>query len=294
MSCLLRLSFVARLLGIMTLTLLSIALAGCSTAPRPASETIDLTASMEGLDATFVVRDLATGRTRIHNPARAATGFTPASTFKIPNSMIGLETGILDGAEAPMAWDQTRDPAQEHWSDAWKRDQTLRTAFENSVVWYYRELARRIGAERMQAWLDRLNYGNRDMRGGLDLFWLRGAIRISALEQVDFLERFLRGTLPISERTTAIMRDIMLIEETSGATGGYRLSGKTGTFVAAEGAPPEPQLGWLVGYVERGDRTTIFALNISGDRIWEDYPRPKRIELARTLLRGLDILPPAR
>jgi beta-lactamase class D len=268
---------------LVVVVLLLTSLVGCSSAP--ATRSVDLTKDLGGIDATFVVADLSTNVMRVHDPARAATRFTPASTFKIPNSMIALETGVLANADSVIAWDPARDPVPEDMSDAWKGDQTLKSAFRHSVVWFYREVARRIGPERMQAWLDRLEYGNRSIGGGVDVFWLRGDLKISANEQVAFLTRFVEGTLPISATTSATLREIMLIEEGSG----YRLYGKTGTS-----APPgEMQLGWLVGFVETDSprSTHVFAFNMSDPRVWEDYPRERRIAIVKSLLQELGVLP---
>src|SRR5690606_25194157 len=118
---------------------------------------------------------------------------------------------------------------------------TLRTALPASVVWYYQELARRIGAERMQAYLDRFEYGNRDISGGIDRFWLDGGLAISPVEQVRFLERLYRGELGVSEETTALVKELLVLEETPT----FRLSGKTGwAGLGTEGAQ---EVGWLVG-----------------------------------------------
>lgn len=120
---------------------------------------------------------------------------------------------------------------------------------------YYRELARRTGHQRMQSYVDRFSYGNRDISGRIDGFWLSGSLRISAEEQVDFLYRFYFGKLGISERSTRITKEMLVLEETPA----YKLSGKTGWAGLGE---PGTQIGWLVGYLEKNDRVYPFALNI--------------------------------
>jgi beta-lactamase class D len=126
----------------------------------------DLGGFFPGVDATFVLLDGQTGRTVRHNPERARTRFLPASTFKIPNSLIALETGVASGPDFALPWDSVRVPRQPWWPAAWARGHTLRTALPNSVVWYYQELARRIGAERMRGFLLRFEYGNGDLDRG--------------------------------------------------------------------------------------------------------------------------------
>jgi beta-lactamase class D len=256
---------VQMLLPLLAFTLLL----GCSTAaPSDQARTIasasgavsaeetDLGRFFQGTEGTFVGLDPQTGHTVCHNPERARTRFLPASTFKIPHTLIALETGVASGPDFPLTWDRTVAPPQSWWPAVWARDHTLRTALPNSVVWYYQELARRIGSARMQRYVDQFEYGNRDLSGRIDQFWLTGGLRISPEEQVAFLRRFYFGELGVSERTTRIAKDLLVLE----ATPTYRLSGKTGW--AGLGEASAPQIGWLVGYVERAGRVRFFATNL--------------------------------
>jgi beta-lactamase class D len=244
---------------------------------------VDLTRLFPDMDAAFVLLDVQARRVTRHNPARARQRFLPASTYKIPNSIIALETAVATGPEFELPWNPAAASPQPWWPEAWTRDQDLRSAFRQSVVWYYQELARRIGPERMQAYLRRFGYGNQEISPAIDRFWLSGDLRISPDEQVAFLERFLSGQLGVSPRTTAIVQDLMRLEETPG----YRLFGKTGTADVT----PTRELGWLVGYVERGGATYVYALNIEGERVWEDWGPSTRKGLVVAVLQALDILP---
>ena len=235
------------------------------------------------IEGTFVLLDGQTGRRIRYNPERAATRFLPASTYKIPNTLIALETGVADGAEFALAWDSVAVPRQSWWPASWARDQTLRSAFTASVVWYYQELARRIGPDRMREYLDRFDYGNRDISGGIDTFWLTGGLAISPDEQVDFLRRFYDGRLGVSDRTTAIAKELLVLEETPT----YRLSGKTGW--AGLGLDGAPEIGWLVGYGERGDEVHYFATNIE---IRTNADARARVDITKAILRELGLLDP--
>jgi beta-lactamase class D len=216
----------------------------------------DLARFFGGADGTFVLFDAQTGRTVGYNRERARIRFLPASTYKVPNTLIALETGVAGGPGFELAWDSGLAPPQPWWPAAWARDHTLRTALQNSVVWYYQELARRIGAERMQAYLSRFKYGNQDISGGIDRFWLTGGLRVSAEEQVEFLKRFYFNQLQLSERVVRVAKELLVMEETPS----YRLSGKTGW--AGLGDPSADQVGWLIGYVERGESVHFFAMNM--------------------------------
>jgi beta-lactamase class D len=239
----------------------------------------------EPVDASFVLLEPASGTVTRHNAFKAAERFIPASTFKIPHTLIALETGVAPGADFTIAFDSLRDRTDGFWTTEWSRDQTLRSAFQNSVYWFYRETARRIGEKRMRAYLRLFDYGNQDMRGGVDRFWLEGALRISPDEQVEFLRRFHEETLGVSARSTEILKDIMILEEHPR----YVLSGKTGTAAAA----PDRDLAWLVGYVEQEGAVWYYALNVEGADVWERWGRPTaRRQLVVTILRELGVIQP--
>lgn len=231
-----------------------------------------------GLKGTFVLLDSRTGRLLRTDPERARTRFLPASTFKIPNTLIALETGVAPGPDFALSWDPKAAPRQAWWPESWARDHTLATALPNSVVWFYQEVARRIGPDRMRSWLNRFAYGNRDLSGGIDRFWLDGGLRISPDEQVDFLRRFYFGRLPVSERSTRIVKGLLVLEETPS----WRLSGKTGWAGSVQ-----PQIGWLVGYLERGRDVYFFATNLE---IRKDEDRNARLALTKAILRDLGLM----
>lgn len=230
---------------------------------------------------TFVLLDAQTGRTLRHNPVRAQTRYLPASTYKIPNSLIALDTGVANGADFTLAWDSMAVPRQPWWPAAWARDHSLNTALPNSVVWYYKELARRIGEVRTQTYLEKFEYGNQNISGGIDQFWLTGGLRISAEEQVDFLRRFYFEKLGIPKRATEIVKNALVLEQTPQ----YRLSGKTGW--AGFGDPSSSQIGWLIGYLERDGEVYFFAMNID---IKENADAPTRLSITKAVLRHMALI----
>ena len=234
--------------------------------------------------SAFVLYDLKRDRYTRHNEARCRERFSPFSTFKIPNSLIGLDSGVITDAEFVIKWDEKKYPAFDRDVlpfSAWWQDQTLRTAFKRSVVWYYRELALRVGEQRMRDYVRKLRYGNEDASGPLNGFWLRSTLQVSADEQVDFLRRLYREELPVSKRSVAIVKEIMTLEETPE----YRLSGKTGGGPIGEGR----FLGWFVGYVEAKDNTYFFATEIEGPTYLSI--RDERIAVTKRVLAGLGYIP---
>jgi beta-lactamase class D len=182
---------------------------------------------------------------------RSGEAKLPASTFKIPNSIIALETGVVGDPDIDVfKWDGIKRPIE-----AWNRDHTMRTAIAASAVPVYQEIARRIGPERMQKYVDLFEYGNRNIGGGIDQFWLTGDLRIDPVQQVDFLDRLRRGALPVSKRSQELVRDILPVTKAGDAV----IRAKSGLLGAERG---EPSLGWMVGWAEKGSANTVFALNM--------------------------------
>lgn len=215
------------------------------------------------ISGAFAAYDASADRLIVLNAARAGTRFVPASTFKIPNSLIALEVGAVKDAEEVFRYD-----GKPRRMSAWQKDMTLHEAMAASNVPVYQEIARRVGLAAYRDWLAKLDYGNRDVGQVVDQFWLEGPLKISAIEQARFLARLAGGALPMSARSQAIVRDIIRIEEKDGRT----LFAKTGW---------DGKIGWWAGWVERGERKTAFALNMDMSRI-EDAP--KRLETGKELL----------
>jgi beta-lactamase class D len=162
-----------------------------------------------------------------------------------------LETGVVgDPDKDVFKWDGVKRDIE-----AWNRDHTMRSAIAASAVPVYQEIARRIGAERMQKYLREFEYGNADIGGGIDQFWLTGALRIDPVEQIDFVDRLRRGVLPVSKRSQDLVRDILPVTKVGDAT----IRAKTGLLGAETG---KPSLGWIVGWAEKGAEQTVFALNL--------------------------------
>ncbi|MEH0974409.1 class D beta-lactamase [Micromonospora sp. CPCC 205546] len=227
-----------------------------------------------GLRGTFVLYDVTAGRVVTVDRERAARRLVPASTFKIPHSLIALETGVVRDEREKVPYGGRPQRVA-----AWERDMGLRDAVRVSNVPVFQELARRIGPDREREWLRRLGYGNGQVGSAVDRFWLDGPLEISAVEQARWLARLARGELPADRGHQATVRDILRLERTAG----YALHGKTGQTDATD-----PGVGWWVGWVERGDRLYCFALNVD---IRADGDADKRLPLGRQLLHRLGALP---
>lgn len=202
---------------------------------------------------------------------------SPASTFKIPNSLIALEEKVISNENEVLVWDkEIRQIA------AWNQDTDLRNAYKNSVVWFYQELARRIGNKKYEHYLKKMQYGNQDNSGGLTQFWLGSSLKISPEEQLRFLLQLYLEKLPFSKSTYEKVKDIMIEEKTDNSI----LRAKTGWAVV-----PPNDIGWFVGYVEKKDNVYFFATRIykSVDQEMDNFALLRRT-LTRQILTELKIL----
>lgn len=259
------------LCAVLAFSLLPASLTGqvCSASVTRVDRGLASVFSAYDVTGTVVLMDMRRQTCVRFDPERAAERFLPASTFKIFNTMVALDEGSIPDAETVLKWD-----GADRGLPAWNRDQAMREAFQSSTVWFYQELARRTGEARMREWLQREQYGNADVSGGIDRFWLDGGLRISADEQVAFLWKLHRRELSFSARAQQIVYDLMLREQTSEHT----IRAKTG-WTEANGR----QLGWFVGYIEKGNDFYIFALNFESTD--PEFPmREAREKILRELL----------
>ena len=214
------------------------------TAPTKAIKT-----ELDGHHAAFVIIDCASKEVSRYNPEGCQEPLPPCSTFKIWNTAIGFEEGVLTSPDQPFwKWDgKKRNIA------AWNQDLNLKDAFAASCVPAFQALARQTGKVRMQEWLDKIGYGDRDISAGEDVFWLpephRKTILISADEQAQLICKLVNGELPLSPKTLSALKVIMTVKKTGHGT----LYGKTGTGVQTS------PVAWFVGYVESNRKAFAFV-----------------------------------
>jgi beta-lactamase class D len=200
-----------------------------------------------GLDGSILIYDGANFYS--NNFDWAKQGYLPASTFKIPNSIIALELGIMENDSTMIEWD-----GEPRFMKRWEQNLVFRDAFHVSCVPCYQDIAREVGVRRMQEYTYNFNFGDMDIdSSNIDMFWLEGESRISQFQQIEFLKSFNERRLTISERTHKLMRRMMIIEENDG----FILRGKTGWSVT-----DDQDNCWFVGWVETDEGFYYFATNI--------------------------------
>lgn len=209
---------------------------------------------------SFLARDMETSINYVLEGSDLDGRHAPWSTFKIPNLLIALETGIAPTLEAERQWDPARRPAASYWPQEWRGDQTLRTAFRRSAVWYFRDLSLEIGAAHYRTTLRKWRYGNAVAADGSDRFWLDRSLQVSVREQVDFLDRLLRGDLAVSRGAI----DALVEASQAGQLDGSSLHGKTGSGTVNPGRFNGAFEGWYSGFILRtGQKPVVFSLFVT-------------------------------
>lgn len=232
------------------------------------------------VEGCFALMDNATGKFTVHNLGRYRdSSYLPASTFKIVNSLIGLQTGKIVNDSMIIKWDGVKRRMED-----WNRDLTMYEAFRVSSVPYYQEVARRIGKDTMQQWLDSLKYGAKEIKEkvtiktAIDSFWLDNSLKITPDQQLGLIKRLYFDQLPFFKSYQEMVKRAMLFEDNAN----YRLGYKTGWGFTEK----DHAIGWVVGWVEENKHPYFFVLNIeSPDKNFD--MKPVRIRMLKDILKQL-------
>ena len=232
------------------------------------------------VEGCFALMNNATGKFTVYNLGRYRdSAYLPASTFKIVNSLIGLQTGKIVNDSMVIPWDGVQRSRAE-----WNKDLTMYEAFRVSAVPYYQEVARRIGKDTMQLWLDSLKYGVMDqqqkvvIRSAVDSFWLDNSNKVTPDQQLGLVKKLYFDQLPFFKSYQEVVKRAMLFEENTN----YRLGYKTGWGFAENGH----SIGWITGWIEENKHPYFFVLNIeSADRNID--MQTVRMKILKDILRQL-------
>lgn len=229
----------------------------------------------KNINGTLVIYDVKKDTHVIHNVERSKQAFSPASTFKIPNSLIGLSNGAVKNVDEIFY----KYDGSKLYLPTWEKDMNLRDAIKVSQVLAYQELARKIGLKTMQKNIHKLAYGNQQVGQEIDTFWLDGTLKISATQQVAFLAQLAQHQLPYPQNIQNSVQEI--IKKDTGKN--WILYGKTGWT----GSRYHPSTGWFVGWVEQDGEIYSFALNMDIDN---ESQLPQREEIAKKSLQAYGLL----
>lgn len=229
------------------------------------------------VEGCFALFNNGNGKFTIYNLDRYKDSFyLPASTFKIVNSLIGLQTGIISNTQMVIKWDGIVRSVPD-----WNKDLTMHDAFKVSAVPYYQEVARRIGKDTMQYWLDSLHYGTTKIKSRIDTFWLDNSLKITPDEELGLVKKLYFRQLPFFGNYQDTVKKLMLFEDTPA----YQLSYKTGWGQKENGS----QLGWIVGWIEENNHPYFFVLNIESPQKNFDMPTV-RMKILKDILSHLGFM----
>lgn len=213
---------------------------------------VDYSSYFDNYDGSFVLYDVSSDEWIIYNIENATTRFSPNSTYKIYSALFGLNDNIISTNSSYMSWDNTNYPFTE-----WKMDQTLDSAMEYSVNWYFQTIDSKIGTKKLSKYLHQIHYGNEKIDQNISSFWMESSLKISPVEQVELLTKLSQDDLDFSVHDMDAVKDSIHI-----ASSPYgEIYGKTGT-----GRVNENDInGWFIGYIASNNNTYIFATNIQAD-----------------------------
>lgn len=227
---------------------------------------------------SILIYDLKNNRYYSNDFNWAKTGYIPASTFKIPHSLIALDLGIVRNKNTIFKWNGKKRDYK-----IWQQDLTFKQAFDYSCVPCYQEIAQKVGEKRINEFVNKFNYGAMDINAdNIDKFWLVGDSRISQFDQINFLKRLYLSKLPILKKSEQIFKDLFIVKQVDD----YTIRAKTGLSTTNGNYN-----GWYVGYVEKQNNVYFFATNISPQGKYLKTFNKKRKELTIKALKQLAILP---
>ncbi len=248
-------------------------LLGCSNNNVQEDDSLKTYFDSAGVSGCFALFNNSENNFIIYNLPRYRDSFySPASTFKIVNSLIGIQTGVIKDENMVIPWDNVKRPREE-----WNRDLTMKEAFAVSSVPYYQEVARRIGHDQMKKWIDSLGYGNRNISGPIDEFWLNGHLKVKPDEELGLVKKLYFNQLPFFKRTQEIVQSVMLREQNAN----YKLYYKTGSGSVENG----DDLSWVVGCIEENKHPYFFVLNFQTSE--KDKPAEVKVRILKDILSHL-------
>ncbi len=209
----------------------------------------DLSEFFEGFDGSFVLYDLRNGKFSIYNKEKSIKRVSPNSTYKIYSALTALDKGLITPENSYRDWDGSIQPYEQ-----WNKGQDLSSAMMDSVNWYFQDVDKAIGIRELESYYKQMKYGNYDLSGGVNSFWIESSLLISPFEQVLLLKDFCLNNTIFKSKHIDTVKDAIKLSEKDDAV----LFGKTGTgSVNGNGTN-----GWFIGYVEKDGNTYIFATNI--------------------------------
>ena len=234
---------------------------------------VDLSTYFGEYEGSFVLYDLKNDEWSIHDKEHATLRVAPNSTYKIYDALFGLEEGVITPENSFIAWNGESYPFE-----ALNADQTLQSAMNSSVNWYFQTLDEQLGASDVYSYIQEIGYGNENMSGDFSTYWMESSLKISPIEQVELLTRLQNNSLGFTPENINAVKDAICLSSSDAGT----FYGKTGTG-RVDGQDVN---GWFIGYIETVDNTYFFATNIGAD---SDATGGNATEITMSILSDMNI-----
>ncbi len=245
-------------------------MSGCSVNKAKIDDSLAPLYAAKNVEGCFTMLNNSSGEITVYNMAMDTARFLPASTFKIPHALIALQTGAVTDENMIIPWDGVVRA-----DSSWNRDMNIKEAFATSCVPFFQAVAKKIGKETMQRWLDSIAYGNKNIQGPIDSFWLNNQLRISPDEQLGLLKRLYFDQLPFRKSVQQSVRSMMLQEDNTA----YKLSYQTGWGYDPKGH----SIGWIAGWIEENRHVYFFVNLLKTDNPSFDMQK-ERLALTKDIL----------
>ena len=234
---------------------------------------VDLSTYFGEYEGSFVLYDLENDAWSIHDKEHATLRVAPNSTYKIYDALFGLEEGVIAPENSFIAWNGESYPFE-----AWNADQTLQSAMNSSVNWYFQTVDEQLGASDVYSYIQEIGYGNENMSGDFSTYWMESSLEISPIEQVELLTRLQDNSFGFAPENINAVKDAICLSSSDAGT----FYGKTGTG-RVDGQDVN---GWFIGYIETVDNTYFFATNIGAD---SDATGGNATEITMSILSDMNI-----
>ena len=234
---------------------------------------IDLSTYFGEYEGSFVLYDLENDAWSIHDMEHATLRVAPNSTYKIYDALFGLEEDIITPENSFIVWNGENYPFE-----AWNADQTLQSAMNSSVNWYFESVDEQLGAANISNYIQEIGYGNENISGDFSTYWMESSLKISPIEQVELLTKLQNNSFGFSTENINAVKDAIRLSSSASGT----FYGKTGTG-RVDGQDVN---GWFVGLLETADNTYFFATNIGAD---SDATGGNASEITMSILSDMNI-----
>lgn len=234
---------------------------------------LDLSCYFNEYEGSFVLYDMGQDAWGIYDMGRAALRVSPDSTYKIYDALFGLEAGVITPEASFMEWD-----GEPYSYPEWNTGQTLRSAMQSSVNWYFQGIDEQLGASAVDHFIRKIGYGNENTTGSLSSYWMESSLKISPIEQVELLQKLYENSLGFRQTNIKAVKDAIRLSSAEAGS----LYGKTGTG-CIDGMDRN---GWFVGFVETQNNCWFFAVNITAD---DGATGSNAAEIALSVLAGMGI-----